>query len=54
MGFQPIIVLIKRLKLNILEITIVLFMMITGRSFAESPQLPYIERMEIPKLERLK
>ena len=41
----------KHLKSNIAEIIIILFLMITGRSFAEPPRFPDIERMEIPKLE---
>ena len=41
----------KRLITIITEILFILFLMISGRSFAESPKLPDIERMEIPKLE---
>ncbi len=41
----------KRLKSCIAEIVFILFLMITGRSYAEAPQFPDIERMEIPKLE---
>ena len=41
----------KRLKSCFAEITVILFLIITGRSYAEPPQFPDIERMEIPKLE---
>lgn len=40
----------KRLIANISEIIFILFLMISGRSFAESPNFPDIERMEIPRL----
>ena len=45
------VIYMKRLISNIAEIIIILFLMISGRSFAVSPQFPDIERMEIPKLE---
>ena len=41
----------KYLKSNLGKIIVVLFLFITGGSCAESPQLPDIERMEIPRLE---
>ncbi len=41
----------KNLKSCLEKIIVILFLFITGRSCAESPQLPDIERMEIPRLD---
>ena len=41
----------KRLITFFTEIIFILFLVISGRSFAEFPKFPDIERMEIPKLE---
>ena len=40
----------KHLKFCIAEVIVILFLFVTGKSFAESPQFPDIDRMEIQRL----